>query len=388
LLVSIAVDPMVVTRGATSRLLVTVNDAGGPTLQLGLQPGTDLLRFGERVEELLLRDDGTQGDEVAGDGVFTVDGLSPPIGPTGIGSTTLGTVTLAAQAGESTLGIVARPRLSVRAMDTALIARPVIDTVSYEDMQLTSRLAVIVTDTLDFTGTAKGEVVGRFYEAFADDRDWLVVMRAPTSEEAFDGQAIRLGNTIGGIGMSPIDARSSFGSAGRLDLVVELVRDFYWPRGEFDGAFCLLTHELAHRWAAELGQPLASGSHWAAAFRRSQSALGHEGKCRFNRLELYLAGRLPADSVPEALTDSGMTIGDLVATHGRRRPTASRDNYRIGFIVVTPRPLSPTEITYFHHLAGEYAAPESPLGLTFEGATGGRIRLDGVLTPRGGLTAN
>ncbi len=372
------VDPLVAGTGLSARLLLSVDGVEGDIVRVGLSTGTHLLRNGAPVSEVTLRDDGTQGDDVAGDRVFTVDGLTAPLDGHPVGSTTIGTVTLVGADGE---GVVARPRISVRTVDAGQMTIPDITLLTDENLQFTSRIVVLVTqvDMSDFE-SARDRIVGRYYKIFPDDRDWLVLTRAPRATEEFEGQALRLRNAVRGIGIRVHTSFSIFGSASRLEFAVELVRDFYWPKGEFDGAFCLLTHELMHRWAAELSE-LTANSHWTNAFIRDASAFGWEGRCRFNPLELYLAGRLPPDSVAANLTEDGLRIDDIVSQHGPRTPSVDRSRYTIGFVVITDRFLSEDEVAYFHYLAEEYTKPESVLGLTFEGASGGRIALDGELLP-------
>ena len=103
-----------------------------------------------------------------------------------------------------------------------------------------------------------------------------------------------------------------------------------------------------------------------------------DGECVFNELELYLAGLLPADSVPSPLTEQGLTIQDVIGQAGDRWPSwpDTQRGFHAAFIASAREPLSPLEITYLETLAREYGQPESALGLTFEGATGGRAMLD------------
>ncbi len=81
------------------------------------------------------------------------------------------------------------------------------------------------------------------------------------------------------------------------------------------------------------------------------------------------------------LTAQGMTIADVIEAHGPRSPQWDPEVHNIGFIIITDKLLADHEIAYFHDIAEETTKPESALGLTFEGATRGRIVLDGTLTP-------
>jgi hypothetical protein len=116
---------------------------------------------------------------------------------------------------------------------------------------------------------------------------------------------------------------------------------------------------------------------------RPTSVLGvaDEVDGRMNDLELYLAGFLPADSVTTPLTRDGYTLADVIRVIGDRDRGLSqtRRQFTIGFIVVGAAPLADAELAFFHHVAAEYVATESPLGLTWHQATGRRSTLDGVL---------
>lgn len=156
---------------------------------------------------------------------------------------------------------------------------------------------------------------------------------------------------------------------------------WHWSAERGTG-FCLLSHELSHRWIAYTGDPLEVRSHWATGvLERPTSVLGDSVGCVMNDLELYLAGMLPADSILVPLTRNGYTIADLINRLGRRDVPLGghRRDFTIGFIVVSEAPLSAIELAYHDHLAQEYTAPASPLAVNWAAPTGGRSGLDGLL---------
>jgi hypothetical protein len=191
------------------------------------------------------------------------------------------------------------------------------------------------------------------------------------------GVAVAISNAARGIGDPGISSYRVH-NPGVLKTVVVLYNDPWRDHGRSAGAFCLPTHELAHTWAAFLHLGLSAGGHWTSEFVRSRSAFGVDGECVFNDLELYLAGLIPPDSVTGVLTRSGLTIADVMAAEGSRLPQwpGTQRNFNVAFIVSAREPLSRVELAYFETIAREYGERHSPLGLTFEGATGGRATLN------------
>lgn len=132
-----------------------------------------------------------------------------------------------------------------------------------------------------------------FYQLLSDDRDFLVVLEAGMRAGATaSGMAVHVRQDVRGIGASTGPRSSAYGSAARLQMVVQINRSLYASNAP--SGYCLLSHELNHRWAAFIGAPLASSAHWdLETLARGSSAFGVNGSCLMNDLELYLAGLLP-----------------------------------------------------------------------------------------------
>jgi hypothetical protein len=174
-----------------------------------------------------------------------------------------------------------------------------------------------------------------------------------------------------------------FPAAGRLIRAVLLYVEPWRDEAPWEGKFCLATHEIAHAWGAFLPLGLSASGHWTQNFVRTRSAFGVGGECVFNDLELYLAGLVPADSVPNPLTASGTTLANVIEREGRRIPQwpETQHDFTAATLVSVRAPLSRVEMTFLDVLAREYGANESAFGLTFYGATGGRATLDTRLPP-------
>lgn len=370
----IHVQPAVTRAGESFTLSLDVANVAGSVLMVRPGDAVGLRREGEESSLLTLYDDGTHGDAIAGDGRFTVDHLIQPPGPAGLASVPLTYLTDLREPGDQTNRKLWRVKASFRTVDPARIDTPAIVELA-GDARATSRVLALSTGGRAYDMVAAAR---RYYELLPDDRDFLVVLRAGASVSDASGRAIHVRQTTRGIGASVGEADNTYGSPGRLQMVVELNRDLY--RSIDPPGYCLLTHELMHRWAAFLGPPLQGEyeRHWAGALARDSSAFGAgRGQCVMNDLELYLAGLTPADSVTP-LTVNGYNIEDVIGTHGARVPdyTESQRDFTLALIVVAERPLADHELAYFHHIAAAYAASGILPGTAWEGVTGGRSYMD------------
>ena len=202
-----------------------------------------------------------------------------------------------------------------------------------------------------------------FYRYFEDEFDFLMFIT--TDRLVLDTKAagwfIHVMNDVQGIGVNVFSDTHEFGSAGRLQGVM-----FFSALQEFRSVGL---HELMHRWAAfVLPSEVSIGSHW----RTPSDIFGIlDGNCdvpfdeivelgedryllpecsfprEYSPLELYLAGFIPPEEVPEfwvaqdaqwieqLRSEHGLwdrvftaseikryTIDDVIAAHGRRVPEA------------------------------------------------------------------
>lgn len=379
----VQIEPTVTKPGEPFRLSLRIS--GTEATRVHAHPLETLrLRLDGVVQDsLILYDDGTHGDLDPTDGWYTADGLVLPLNADGMGAVTLSGFSAlhapGAAHGEAVQGI----RASFRSGDPAVVGSPPVVELA-QGVRATTRVAAI-TDAAarDLGESAVEHAVRRFYEVFPDDRDFLVVEIPPTAGADWSARAYQIRNDAGGIGLD-IARWRDYGSPDQLSLAVHTRMAVYSSHEGERGSFCLLTHELTHRWAAYVGAPLAdAGGHWRTnVLDRPTSALGDPVGCIFNDLELYLAGFLSADSIASPLSKDGYTIAQLVSEHGLRTPVVPEapSAFTIGFIVVAEAPLSDFELAWFDHMAGEYTAPSSALGPNWSEATGGRSSLDLDLT--------
>jgi hypothetical protein len=375
----VRLDPVVTRVGQPFTLSLHATGGSRLPIHMHLSGLPDRLRRnGVELDSVVLRDNGTNGDAVAGDRWFTLDGLVLPTGSTGLAAVSPNSVQLHEQGeahGDESVFIA----VAFRTADPAVLGSPPITEIA-PDARATSRVVSLVHSSARVLGeNGLPSIIRRYYDLFPDDRDFLVVLIPPTvrTGEVWGARAYVMQNDVEGLGMNIAKFRD-FGPHTQLDVVVHSRLAGYSSQNPA-GGFCLLTHELSHRWVAYIGGPLADQTaHWIPGRIASQhSALGDSHGCRFNELELFLAGLLPADSISTPFGPSGYALAELVATHGPRRPAAgeAQRDFTIGFIVVTDAPLDDHEMAYFNYIVGEYTAESSVLGPNWFVATGGRSRL-------------
>jgi hypothetical protein len=379
----IRLTPVVAVPGEPFTLAFQIEGARGPVVIASLDPAAAarLQRHGGRLESLLLRDDGTEGDALPGDGWFTVAGLAPTDVSAEIHTESISGLSGLHEPGSGESGSIPL-QISFRVVDAARVTPPAVTALG-PDVQATSRvIAIAAPEWREPSEANLHAAVRRYYTLFPDDRDFLAVEFPASAGTPWAGRALHVRNSDVGIGL-PVREFRDFGSPSRLQLVVQGAVS--WHRSAARGTgFCLLNHELSHRWITYTGAPLEAQSHWApGVLDRPTSVLGDSVGCVMNDLELYLAGFVPADSVLTPLTRSGYAFEDLVRTLGPRPfdPDATRE-FAIGFIVITEAPLPDHALAYFHRVAEEYAGMASQLGANWAVATGGRSRLDGLLPSR------
>lgn len=225
---------------------------------------------------------------------------------------------------------------------------------------------VDLRSTSTFTYGRLIEVVKGFYGSFRDEFDFLFVVANLQRGEGrfpFLGANYPVSNQVRGIGQTLYsDEEGTWGSNGRLKCLLFLVeRD-----GIRNGA---MLHELMHQWAAYVVLDGFFGGHWGFSSANGQLGgfsvndlvdLGDgrytagnfptrgyaDNTAPYSPIELYLAGFLPADGVPDLLVAEGAswlrqdwrpvlanglpvftatgirtyTIEDIVAQYGPRDP--------------------------------------------------------------------
>ena len=271
----------------------------------------------------------------------------------------------------------------------------------------------------------------RFYAEFPDAYDQILFWTDTrvTDENTFAFETT-VNNAIEGIGQEILDLGSDYGSAGRLQSVVVMDNLGKYPsdpaslvpRLGQDTSLSLLAHESGHRWGATLLFQDANGevsdlllgrqrAHWSFFFDSDASVL--EGNDiedrgggsfltvgavkRYGPLDLYAMGLISESEVPpvfyvadpsgtgrdrESAPSTGVTftgtrrevtIADIVAAMGPRRPSTGRAprGHRQAWVYVVGRgrAADPAALNKLERFRRDF----EPF---FEAATEGRMRLE------------
>lgn len=383
------------------------------------------------VESIDLYDDGTHGDELVGDGVFTIDEISLSQTSSVIGRSLLRFTDMSFGYADSHEETSNEDLALTLHYITDSVTVPTV-TVHAADVRASRYAASIVAQpsgAFPDRSVDNGVVAGRYYDYFADDRDFLLIAKPFNTGGAPAASFGSVRNDIEGIGLPQFDDSSFFGSAG----VLQGVMNVYWG----NVALGTLNHELLHRWAAFLDPSLdlaRAGGHWGA-IEAAVSAFGgpppYAGSYdniefvsgdtyrawnnagavyRHNQLELYLMGLIAIAEVPTPIAAlvnpvfqtyqygdgvkysiytadaiRQVSTADILAVEGSRVPDHAQSQrlFRTALIVAYDRPLTDVELAYYDHAMREYQRPlDSPLGLTFAEATGGRAAVSTSLPRR------
>ena len=291
-----------------------------------------------------------------------------------------------------------------------------------------------VTENLAAGNLPRKDYTSRFYEYFNDEFDFLLFVPnlAPGQHEPGVNVAayyIGVKNDVRGIGKSVFANNREWGSAGRLQGVIDFGSyAIYNDRGLSILAEGPTLHELVHRWANSIVEP-SHGGHWG--FSSANGNMGgfdiadlvHHGGNRYSAghftvagvadnvepygaIELYLAGFLPPEDVPDLwVADDGAwlfdesgnpvldedghpiftasqvrtyTIEDIIAEHGARVPDVSlaQKDFRAAVILLVDENHPATrenletlsdDVSWFSH-----AGDDETHRYNFYEATGGR----------------
>lgn len=392
-----------------------------------------------------LYDDGTHGDDTAGDGTYALDKItSDTLGITnrlmGFGGThsTYGFQTKIVKSSgkeetnwEVGIGFVDKSQtFPTKRFGTNLLA---------------TQYAFLIVDPQGKALDAKiplGEVkcgdtalyaFEQLYSVMPDVFDTVIVMPAaqifdPSRDYAENvPYEVNVRNKIQHIGLPVFNSTAKFSSKGRLSSMVYHSFD--------EGA--ILDHEVGHRWSAFFGYGLelcgeSPDSHWLEdtdiggqmgkfvllpGGRSGQLVDNGDGTWRverqpddnnlYSKLDLYLMGLIPPGEVPPvhklikpnysnpdrvtAKEVKTYTIEQLMDAEGGRRVPSSQSSprkFRIALIGVKNKAFKPAEIAWFSLVAKYFCSREQGDGslTTFYTATGGRATLNARLpvniTPR------
>jgi hypothetical protein len=362
-----------------------------------------LRRNGMPIDSFVLKDDGTQGDAKAGDLVFTINDIKISVGsffdilPDVISYSDIRLI----YKNGATESFTRVPIFIAYRLKPYRFFTPTVKIIN-ENVQHTDYVINVVTKQ---NVNAK-EIAKLYYTHLADDRDFLVHATTYPTDEVWANTAgtyASVSNSVKGLQgksvNSIIDFSGEYGSKGRLQGFI----DTYLGRS-FEN--WLITHELTHRWALYTDPSLSwdLGSHWGGVFlgttgfgwnkvnqitkRSDSSIIVNYGISQnfFNKVELYLMGLIPIDSLdfPYTVYENATYLGDLpegsliqfsksktvsradfLRVMDLRTPglATSQKEFKLGFIVTSPRLLTARELAYFDNKAREYELDALPAEL-------------------------
>ncbi|MBN2092131.1 T9SS type A sorting domain-containing protein [candidate division KSB1 bacterium] len=422
------IDPKVVYRG---------NQPDVFTLEVGTS-GENIahVRLLKPIESEMF-DDGTHGDRVAGDGIYTINKV--------LNKTS--TILLKFGGTHATWGIF---RISIEQQDGTKIESSVDiglvkEDISFPVVQFGAGLSA--TEYAFFIEDPVGDVLGtpdwplgaigcgktffkafeKLYSVLPDQFDFVIIMPAHTIYEPARDYAenvpyfVPAKNEIQHIGMPLSNNTAKFYSKGRLMGMVY----HSWGTG------AILDHEFGHAWCAYAGQSLglsyvegSYGPHWnpnsdiggqMSAFLMNPNVQYGGGHLKANgdgtwciertpgdnepysQLDLYLMGLIAPEEVSPitilvnpnitnhlrvtAESIKTVTIQDIIKAEGGERSPASKNSpkqFNVAFVAVKNKAFTPAEYAFYSLISKYFASKEQGESFltTFYTATGGRATLN------------
>ena len=365
---------------------------------------------GVSPDSLELFDDGTHGDSVAGDLVFTRSGFTASCG-----ATFRDDVVIDFGAAEGRVEPYYAVDPTERDIDVSELGPTVRRSEYIVNLQDDAGLFRPFPQSVKLQSLAR-----QFYEYFPDDFDFLAISSTVKQDTAPFFHS-RVKQEVQGIGLALYDDTASFGSAGRLQGVSYVGG----PHG-----VGVLYHELMHQWGVALDDSLeiSMGGHWGAvdipgnlfgldfeangdgSFTitrgRGPLILDINGRLRstpYPPMELYLMGLIPPEEVPPMTVLRGIDpstvdigsvvrptgprmveIGEVIGIHGPRilDPTNSQKEFRLAGVLVTSGKLATNaEMVVFDRFMRDFSSDSASLTertttIPFRAATGGRATID------------
>ena len=385
----------------------------------------------------LLYDDGTNGDRVPGDNVFSGDGAavfcsSNVLNASSDGVTGRGLTGRLVLKNGSTVENAFTPSLG----EVSRSLRDVFPVTNLGEGLFMTRHALFVQDTNReifpsypiadvFNDSAHQAAARKLFSILPDVFDVMfltpgMTIYDPSTLTERTPFLLRVNNQIRNIGL-PVDDGSvaaSWGSAGRLTSTV-------WHSF---ASISIADHEIAHTWGAGIGRNLGlsdDGGHWEALtdiggqlgnyYRNTDGRQGHfafngDGTWRwvsnsvnepYSPLELYLMGLIGPEEVPpvHVLTSPNMTdlnritaasvrtvtIQEIMQAAGGPRtpgPATSQKAFNAAFVVTQDDPYTDAHFAFFSQLSKLLMSLDPPHGIRacclapFYWATGGRATLN------------
>lgn len=369
-----------------------------------------------------LFNDGTHGDAVAGDDVWTRSDLSAAgevaANPRGVDLTIVDSMGRTREARLWPDGVFWIVSSSFKPMGEALVVNDSVRITDYLVNIKDDGTLFPVADTTQETERPNLALTAlEFHRYFADEYDFLTVFTDITNRGAVNSSA-KVRNEVSGIGCPIFDSGSAYGTNRLLGM------------NHVANAGATM-HEITHGFIGlclDRSLGLTEGGHWGAvdilgylqglqfepfegAFRITASRFGILGDLtsvhdRYADLELYLMGLIAAEEVEphtvllgvgntgglrpgDIVSPTGtktVTIEDIISRHGPRVPDIanSRKDFRMaGILITSQRFASPAELALYSRLMQHFGSDEGvtlrSLGSlipSFAYATGFRATMD------------
>lgn len=354
----------------------------------------------KKADTIKLADDGKNGDKVAGDNLFSFDGLTLSFNSSQISGQHFPSISVTFMMNDGTRLSQSNIPITfgLRVKPNSYTQLPTIKKIS-DKIQHTEYVLNIVADAQTELSTLTKE----YYNYFPDDRDFLALAHTNMTEAI----AGNVGSSAGVVAaqfyavkqnFSGVQAKSfntnydnskTFGSNGVLK---GLIKHY----SVFGGENLYMTHELLHYWASFLDASfdISGLTHYKSSLLGTSGFGGHEGNIKvlsdttillkygaasnyYSPLELYLMGAQSIDSIYFPIVvylkesfistaDSGflfkykgkneITKQEFLDKMGPRTPAIlhSQKSFKLGFIVTSSRLLLPEELSYFENKLKEH----------------------------------
>jgi hypothetical protein len=397
---------------------------------------------------ITLYDDGTHGDQQAGDGVWTRDGFTSVYSPFWWGEGfSFYKIDVTDGSGTTRINWYSPaegpfPNLNhyigLAVVESSELQTPV---TMKTGVQATSNLLNILNPkgSLDpkaaYASYARKQAATQtFYATMGDDYDFLFFFSDARLPESYAAFYYGVQNDVQNIGRSIYDNSADFGSSGKLQGLMFMNFASNGPT----------LHELMHRWAApDLGSlgfhQCVDTSHWGVSgvgegqlggfdpatledlgsgnYRAASFGVNANGGDSVNYvpLELYLGGFLDANSVPTTTIPIGVNcsslayVGDYTTFSatgpittvtitqiqtelgGNRIPdvSTSQKDFKAAMVIISQDTLTPAEMAFYNGWAKNVGAETGVSGLkSFQEATGGVGTLDTTIISQSGPEIN
>jgi hypothetical protein len=243
-------------------------------------------------------------------------------------------------------------------------------------------------------------IINNFYNKFPDLYDFILLYREKVPN--WGGAFLPVKNDIKGVGIDLFDNTNEYGSSGQLQGILLFATKDVQLSAEINPT---VMHEFGHRWGAYLSNPLlqlSDGVHWKnnttiigmmnlccyPFFYNEDGTFTHYCSFHFNRfapLELYTMGALSKEeldtSVLYILNDANIsselndqipcdsaitpeefvkvTSNNIIEIYGEREPNYynSQKNFKTATILVTERQPTDEEMCVWNKILRHYSEP-------------------------------